>query len=380
MSEYQYYEFQAIDRPLTEEERKELRSYSSRARITSTSFAVDYSWGHFKGNADAWMEKHFDAFLRLANWGTRDLKLGLPAAALPLDTAQAYAAGDGLRVRERGAKVILSFNSDEEGGGEWVEGEGELASLLPVRDELARGDLRALYLGWLLGAGSGELDGEATEPPVPPGLGQLSEALRALANFLRVDRDLVAVAARASAALEAVAPRPEEVAAWVAGLPAGEKDRVLCASLLAADPRPVAELRRRFLREREGTAGAAAAPVRRTVGELLAAAEAYAQERRRREAAERAREEARREQQAAAARARHLDGLAGREPKLWAEVEALVATKQPRSYDRAVEILVDLRDLAARKKGGDFLLRVTALRQAHERKPSFLERLRKAGV
>jgi hypothetical protein len=67
MSEYQYYEFQAIDRPLTEKEMRELRSYSSRAHITPASFVNDYSRGDFKGNEDTWMEKYFDAFLYLAN-------------------------------------------------------------------------------------------------------------------------------------------------------------------------------------------------------------------------------------------------------------------------------------------------------------------------
>ena len=38
MSEYQYYEFRAIDRPLTEEEMDELGALSSRAEITPTSF------------------------------------------------------------------------------------------------------------------------------------------------------------------------------------------------------------------------------------------------------------------------------------------------------------------------------------------------------
>lgn len=33
MSEYQYYEFQAVDRCLTEEEMSELRRFSSRADI-----------------------------------------------------------------------------------------------------------------------------------------------------------------------------------------------------------------------------------------------------------------------------------------------------------------------------------------------------------
>jgi hypothetical protein len=86
MSEYQYYEFQAIDRALTEKEMDELRSYSTRARITPTSFVNDYSWGSFKGNEDTWMDKYFDAFLYLANWGTHVLKLRLPSkAARPED-------------------------------------------------------------------------------------------------------------------------------------------------------------------------------------------------------------------------------------------------------------------------------------------------------
>jgi hypothetical protein len=38
MGEYQYYEFQAIDRPLDQAAQEALRSISSRARITATSF------------------------------------------------------------------------------------------------------------------------------------------------------------------------------------------------------------------------------------------------------------------------------------------------------------------------------------------------------
>jgi len=45
-----------------------------------------------------------------------------------------------------------------------------------------------------------------------------------------------------------------------------------------------------------------------------------------------------------------------------------------------VKLLVDLRDLDARGKGVDFRLRIKALRQAQTRKPSFIERLRKAGL
>src|SRR5215813_14164323 len=59
MSEYQYYEFRAIDRPLTKKQVGELRRYSSRAEITATSFSVEYNWVGFKGNPHQWMEKYF---------------------------------------------------------------------------------------------------------------------------------------------------------------------------------------------------------------------------------------------------------------------------------------------------------------------------------
>jgi len=97
-------------------------------------------------------------------------------------------------------------------------------------------------------------------------------------------------------------------------------------------------------------------------------------------ARDRAKEKARRDREAPIAREKHLDSLAGRESKLWGEVDAFVASKQPNSYDQAVAILVDLRDLAARGKAGEFGLRIEALREAQARKPSFIQRLAKAGL
>jgi hypothetical protein len=94
MSEYQYYEFQAIDRPLTEKEMGELRSYSTRARITATSFVNDYSWGRFKGNPDAWMEKYFDAFSTLPTGNTySQATFALPPAGSEDHAALLYGKG-----------------------------------------------------------------------------------------------------------------------------------------------------------------------------------------------------------------------------------------------------------------------------------------------
>jgi hypothetical protein len=51
MSEYQYYEFQVVDRSLTREQMSELRNYSSRAKITADRFVNVYNYGSFKGHA-----------------------------------------------------------------------------------------------------------------------------------------------------------------------------------------------------------------------------------------------------------------------------------------------------------------------------------------
>jgi FtsZ-interacting cell division protein YlmF len=382
MSEYQYYEFQAIDRPLTEKEMGELRSYSTRARITATSFVNDYSWGSFKGNADAWMEKYFDAFLYLANWGTHILKLRLPSRLLDLKTARLYCTGKEAIAKEKNGKVILNFISEDEGGGEWVDPEGLLSSLISVRAEIARGDLRGLYLGWLLSMQNRELDGEDVEPPVPPGLGQLKASLESLAEFLRIDPNLIHVAARASQPMEDTNPKKEEIREWMGKLPAGEKDDMLASFVAGEDVALATELLRRFIKERRpGDQQIAEKSRRRTVGELLRAAEEHAEEQRRLAAKKAVEKKARRDREAAVSREKYFQEIAGREPELWNQVEDLIATKQPKSYDHAVKLLLDLRDLAARKgKRDDFEARLDGLRAAHPRKPSLINRLRRAGL
>ena len=377
MSEYQYYEFQAIDRPLTAKEMAELRSHSTRARITPTSFVNDYSWGSFKGNVDAWMERHFDAFLYLANWGTHVLRLRLPTRLLDAKTALCYCAGERASVLEKNGKVILTFVSEDEDGGKWVESAGRLSSLISVRAELGRGDLRALYLGWLLCVQSGDLDDDAVEPPVPAGLTELSASLESFAAFLRIDSDLLLVAAAASPSLVDSETKSEDVRAWLAKLAVDEKDTLL-ARLIAGDTALDGELNQRMRRERAGADRASSR--RRTVAELLAAAEHAADERRRMDAEMAAKENSRRACEAAAERRKLLDRLAGPEPVLWKRVEDLVATKQPKRYDDAVAVLTDLRDLAEHAGGADFRRRLEALLVEHARKPTLIDRLKMAGL
>ncbi|MFE1979915.1 hypothetical protein [Streptomyces mirabilis] len=80
MSEYQDYEFLAVDRPLTEAEIAQVRALATRARITSTSFVNGYHWGDFHGDPTKLVEQLYDAHLYYANWGSRRLLLRIPAS------------------------------------------------------------------------------------------------------------------------------------------------------------------------------------------------------------------------------------------------------------------------------------------------------------
>lgn len=65
MSEYQYYEFLAVDRPLDERQQAEVRALSTRARITATSFVNEYDWGDFRGDPNRMVELYYDEKDRL---------------------------------------------------------------------------------------------------------------------------------------------------------------------------------------------------------------------------------------------------------------------------------------------------------------------------
>ncbi len=81
MSEYQHYEFRAIDRPLKSREMASLRNLSTRAEITPTSFVNEYQYGDFKGDPAILMDRYFDAFVYVANWGTHRLMFRIPGVS-----------------------------------------------------------------------------------------------------------------------------------------------------------------------------------------------------------------------------------------------------------------------------------------------------------
>ena len=377
MSEYQYYDFKAIDHALTKTEMAALRSISTRAIITSTSFTNHYEWGDLKADPLKLLEKYFDALVYVANWGTREFHLRLPQELVDAKRLKAMLPGKSAQVRSSGKVITISFESDGEPDDDWDDGTGWMGSFISLRCDLLRRDFRCLYLGWLFSVQNGEFSDEVLEPPVPAGLRELSEPYDSLIEFLGIDEDLVEVAASASEPLKA-GPSRKELATWIRSLTEKEKEGMLENALSEPGERWRIELLRRFEHENVSVSDHGTV-TRRTIADLLSASHARSEERMRKLNAQRAAEAARKKAKEEANRALYLDQLAKREKAIWKQVDAHIQKRQPNDYDRAVILLTDLHDLAVRQ--GDetgFQLTMEELRKTHTAKDSFLRRLTRA--
>jgi hypothetical protein len=153
MSEYQYYEFAAMDGPISDAGLRYARSCSSRANVSRVRWQNTYTFGDFHGSVDTLL-KYYDAHFYIANWGTVRLGLAFPNGVIAPEAIQPYLRGgeryeETLTVKEIGDRCVVWWERNEEGGGGWTEGDGRIDQLIGVREELMCGDYRALFLGWL---------------------------------------------------------------------------------------------------------------------------------------------------------------------------------------------------------------------------------------
>jgi hypothetical protein len=79
MTEYQSYEFVALDRPLTADEMAELRAISTRAEITPTRFWNEYHWGDLKADPADLLARYFDVHCTSPTGAPGDCCCGCPA-------------------------------------------------------------------------------------------------------------------------------------------------------------------------------------------------------------------------------------------------------------------------------------------------------------
>ena len=377
MSEYQYYEFQAIDRPLSEADRQALRNLSTRARITATSFTNSYDWGDFKGEPAKLMQRWFDLHLYLANWGSRRLMIRLPERLVNRRVLDGILGEvDCADLRVSGDNLILDIARDELEFEGWDDGAGWLAALAPLRADVLAGDLRLFYLLWLTAVEADVF--EADEPEPMPGIGPMSAPLAAFAEFFGMDLDLVQAAAERSDFAGEGATSPGAVEAAISAMSDSDKTAML-SRLTLGDPHVAAELQAR-VRNRMATGAGAPRAAARTVGHLRARADAIRRDREQAAADSLAAERARQVEEAEKARQARLSAIARRGESVWREVEAEIERRNATAYDKATALLEDLHALA-RQRGGmeDFLRRLRAIRVRHARKERFIDRLAALG-
>ncbi|PKL76042.1 MAG: hypothetical protein CVV27_12260 [Candidatus Melainabacteria bacterium HGW-Melainabacteria-1] len=362
MSEYQYYEFRALDKPLSSSQQKSVAALSSRARVTSRSAVFVYNYSDFCGDEMQLVSKTFDVMLYISNWGSRRLLLKLPLNLIDPDQVAEYCTVASIEHRRtaNGKSLLLDFNFDTEGGG-WLDGEGWLEPLLPLREMLLRRDFRPLYLAWLKAAQNAwdaeEIDESTYEPPVPAGLNKLDPALEAWIEFLELDQDLLSTAAVASSEPEQV-----DLKAWIPRLPPAEQLDFL--TRLSDDEPLLSVTLNRRLAQLTGT-GPASPAAPRSVADLIEVADTLREQR-----------HTEKQRQAVLAHQQQLASLAKREPAIWKAVEQLIEEKKPKSYDEALKQLKSLEQLANHQnKLADFRQRIDQFRQQYPNRSALLARL-----
>lgn len=365
--EYQYYEFQAVDRPLNKAEREYVQSLSSRVKPTATRAVFTYSYADFRGKPLSVLEKCFDAMLYMANWGSYQLAFRFPKSAVNVSALEIYCLDDIIEVSVTAKHIILNIEIHEEEGGGWIEeNNGWLSALLPLRQAILQGDYRVLYLAWLQAAAvSVYLEEDAQEPPIPPNLQKLSAPLQSFIDWLKIDPDLITVAAQASPTQK----QPKEpFKAWIKSLSDKEKTELLLEviaedSVMASQIR--ARLRQKFAKAPERPAGS---DHQRSFSELSALADEQRSKRRAQEKAA-----------AKAKRRKYLESLKPQKAQIWQTIRGLIARKQAKPYEQAVQHLIDLRDLAVLEGDLDtFQSQILQMETDYSSRPGLLKRMRAA--
>ncbi|MGH2487304.1 MAG: hypothetical protein ACRDHE_14950, partial [Ktedonobacterales bacterium] len=336
MSEYQRYEFMTGDRPLSRDQLAEVRKLSSHVGASSTHALIEYHWGNYKHDPLDTLYRYFDGFLYWANWGAPQLAFRFPHGLLPADLLAEYGMDldEFVTFTACADYDILDIHFGEmETPDEWVE--YELGSLMPIRDEVMGGDLRALYIVWLaavrtVGAYDEEEEYEIAVPPTPPAFGALTSAQQALADLLRLPPELLAAADNHSAARGP--SKSDDVATLLEVLPLSRRNDYL-ARLARNEP----GLSRLLLNELRALRPSPAPPVgeRVTYATLLAESAGIKGE------MERVRRE--REQLAHEQRLREIHD---RRDEHWQRATEAAERGSGTGYDDATGLLIELRAVA----------------------------------
>ncbi len=369
MSEYQFVHFIAIDRPLDDEQLAFMKRQSTRATVTRREFTNEYHYGEFHGKTLEMMRRGFDLHVHFANYGIRTLMFRLPDG-FPggMELLQPYLIEDTLewKLDKDGPGGVLTIHPEYDGGnwnGYYHHLEDLLTELTPVREMLIRGDLRPLYIAWLVCAPF-----ESPEPPAPAGLHSLPKSLQKLADFYEISPDLLHVAAEESEVIQEPVATPLPISEWLQNK--SEKQRMTLLEDLLRDESGI--VRTNALQSIRKTLKASAWPVQltqRTMEDLFRKAreQKVIRERQENDAKENLRKT-------------RLADMAKNPSQTVAAVSKLVAMRSIGKYSEAVALLCELREALGPDIGPEFTSSVAAeLRVAFPRTNGLIAKLKESG-
>lgn len=373
MSEFQFYEFRTIDKPLSEKDRKEIGRWSSRTTPTSNSAVFTYHYSDFPKDKKKVVEKYFDAMFYFANWGSKRLILKFPKELVDIEQIQQYCFefDDELILNETENYVIIDFVFSEEGNSGWFDGEGCLTSLISLRNDILEGDFRCLYLAWLYAMISykewDDFDDEIIEPTIPPGLQNLNAALKSFIELLGIDEDILYVAVEKSKVK--ISKQATEIENFIEKL--SEKEKVdFLKRMLKGERLLDIKLANRLKKFSDDLEVEQNELHRRTIGDIFQKADLIRQKRKL--------EEKRKRQ---AAHLKKMQKLELQEDTLWKTVYQNISEKKPKSYDEAIKVLKNLNELSQYKNNlMEFYPKVEQIRNENKRLTSLQNKLTKSGL
>lgn len=363
MSEYQYYEFQCIDRGLTQAEKDKIASLSSRVRLTSRKAIFTYSYGDFPANEEEILANYFDALFYIANWGTVKLMFRFPLSLVNVKELAEYAYDDVITFTKTANHLILNIEINDEERCDWIEEDNTyLDEFINLRNQILVQDYRMLYLAWLKAI---EFDKrrpkQSKEPPVPKGLKELSKSHTTFTELFEINEYLIETASINSHEINSAENKLLEQN--ISKLSNSEKDDFLLR-LLHEETNVSLKLKQKISAFNESV-NQQSLPERLTISQLLAEAQKAEQLEKERQAEE-----------AKQIKVRELKAFASHETKVWDEVDNLIQKKQPKPYDEATKLLIKLKELAIYQgKEAVFTQRLEEIRTKHSRKQTFIQRI-----
>jgi len=371
MSEYQFYEFRAIDKPLSKEDKIQIGSWSSRSNPSNTGVVFSYNYGDFPRDEITVMEKYFDAMFYISNLGTTRLIFKFPKALLKLNEIKQYCSEDGLKIIEKPDFILLDISFSEEDSGRWMDGEDWLVSLISLRDDILNEDYRCLYLNWLQNNSPsadghwGSLNQGKLEPHVPNLLNELNGALQEFVTVFGIEKDYITVATENSKLQ--YQERPIDLAPNLDKLSEKEKTEFLLR-LLDEEPFLNIKLKTRLKEFTDTNETSIKEEPRRTIGEIIQKVNKIKQERKNKAKIEREEKQLKK-----------LIKLEGQEIEVWAKVPQLISEKNTKAYDQVILLLKDLKELSIYKnRFKDFCEKIELIKINNSRLSGLTSRLNDA--